>query len=256
MITLRVRFSGLCLFHEDGTGIVVRVLDAPGHTPQLWLDTGTGTDTNKLPRKPDSTSEECVLVEDTHGTVGADWRNVAKYTLDNEEISFGNGGGSGPSSLPGVAQLTKVHPDLGKVNPTMGVGALITLNHGSFNLGPMWPLKLWNDRHPKAVSEPVELPLWTDLLIETTDTAFKVDSSSLTGGWELKPLKQQVDIWIFADGATRSSKHFTHLYDVCHKATHHPWPEFKDTLPPCQERGRQMSWKVGGSTFCPDGEYP
>lgn len=244
MITLRVRFSGLCLFHKEGSHVVVRVVQAQGHKPQLWLDAATGV--NKSQRTEDGVSKECALVEGGRGGVSTDWRTVEKYSLLGEEISFGNGQPSGPSNLPGVAPLNKVHPLLGGVNRAKGVGAIVTLNRGRFVLGPPRDVD-WNDKDAQGTG-PTHLPLWTDLLIETTDSSFRIDSTA--GSWELKPVKDQVDIWIFADGTGNSSEHFKHLYDFCHGATKKPWPQLKKPLPKCAV----INTRKIGSTFCPDGQ--
>lgn len=248
MTTLRVRFSGLCLFHKENGKVVVRVVQAPGHKPQLWLDTATGSNESQE-RIADGVSKECALMQDSRGNLTADWRTVEKYSLLGEEISFGNGEPPGPTDLPGVAPLSKVHPSLRGVNRAKGVGAIITLNRGRFRLGPTRAVD-WNDKDASG-TEPTHLPLWTDLLIETTDAAFRVDSSA--GSWELVPSNTQIDIWIFADGTGSSSEHFKHLYDFCHNATKKPWPQLKP--PPLPKCGVIGTKKIG-STFCPDGEHP
>lgn len=247
--TLRVRFSGLCMFHEENGSIVARVVMAHGHTPQLWLNLATGR--NKSPREADGISKECALAWDSEtDTVTADWQTVEKYTLNEEEIRFETGNGDGPDHLPGVAPLREVHPGLRGINKAKGVGAIITLNHGQFQLVPKWRVQ-WQDPHLGAPG-PNELPLWTDLLITTNDATFKIVSTA--GDWDLEPNNnQQVEVWILADRRGGSGRHFRHLYDYCHGVSAKPWPKLQDDLPKCALS--LLNSRRVGSTFCPDGQY-
>lgn len=252
MITLRVRFSGLCLFYMESTDVMVRVLDPPGHAAQLWLDTATGE--NGTQRKPDADGvKECALAKGSNGQLKATWRTVDKFKLTNERITFANGQGSGPTRLPGVASLRSVHPGLGDVDRMKPFGAELKLNHGRFSLGTKRGVA-WNDKHPHG-QQPSLIPLWVDLLVDTTDTVFRIDSSAAAGGWELKPVNQQVDVWLLADGTGGMGQHFKHLFDYCDQPRFKPWPTLKHGLPSCSTGDRIKPRKVG-STFCPDGEYP
>lgn len=250
MITLRVRFSGLCLFYKKNQEVKARVLNSGGHVAQLWIDTASGG--NGTTRQPDhSDVDECVLDRVSNGQLKGLRRTVDKYVLVGEDLAVANANGPAPGGLPGVAQLRLLHPGLGPV-VSKSYGAELTIDHGVFRLGLKRSVQ-WQDTHPHG-RQLSPIPLWVDLLVETSDQVFRIDSSAAVGGWELKPTNQQIDVWLMADGLGASGTHFKHLFDHCGSPMFKPWPSLVKSLPSCPDGDRVTTFKVG-NTFCPDGQY-
>lgn len=257
MAKLRIRFSGMCLFHKENGGVVARVLDAPGHNPELWIDPMTATiGSLRVPAR----QEECVLQNGGEGLT-RNLREVEKYRLANERISFANGNGSGPSQLPNVVSFQQLLSVVAPVDTTKRVGAVISLNRGEFVSGPPVDV-IWNDM-PSGMTGPSTLPIWTDLMIETNDHSFKIDSDARRGGWELTPTGEAaIEAWVLGDVAqgTGSLDHFTHFFEFLNGQLGGPYPDLHPsvTLPKCPDAsgvpGRVHALLVGGNTFCPDGK--
>lgn len=254
MATLRIRFGGLCLFQfNQNNQVVVRVLKATGHKPQLWLDPATGT--VETARRPFPKPKDICTLESIN--LIPVQRQVLKFNLSGKEkISFGNGDGSGPAQLPGVAKLGRFNGN-GGTNANADFAAEITLNKGRWD--PVVPKRpvTWNNANLTEV-----LPLWTDLIITTEGDFFDL-LSGINGqpgdGWRFKPFTTtgEVRAWVLSHGPGHRKKalHFHHLFDQLLKPpTPRPWPELQEGLPDCQSLARPRV--VSGSAFCPDGQYP
>lgn len=248
MATLRVRFSGLCLFYRpyDDAVCNVRVLPAPHHQPELWVDCAT-TIVRSGARVPFATGPECVL--EHHGTLAAELRDVHKYFLyPDEVISFEDGQTPGPTYLPGVASLTEVEPNMVGVRPA---GVRIRLTYGTYELGPKRAV-IWHDLPSPPPEPPNKLPLWTDLVTDSDQSTISIESTR--GDLVLEPCDEtEMRVWILSDDvragyATRKAEHFKHHYLYGIGSRHAPWPELEEDLPGCPP--------LVGSTFCPDGQYP
>lgn len=258
MAKLRVRFSGMCLFHQQNGGLVARVLAVPGHKAELWVDPTTATISTS--RQPNS-QDECILQNGGAGLTRKP-RKVQKYGLAGEQISFINGNGSGPPQLPDVVSIEQLDPGIPSVDPTKPVGAVISLNRGEFVSGP--PVGVTWMNMPADRTGPSTLPIWTDLVIETNDASFKIGSDAREGGWELTPTGSgDVEVWVLSDVAVGTGEldHFTHFFGFLAGESHgRPFPELHPsvTLPTCPDGSgvpeRVNALLVGGNTFCPDGK--
>lgn len=258
MATLRLRFSGLCFFYREHGGlIVVRVLNPMKHDAELWCDPTTAmVETNRKGTK----GEVCTLEGMGLNPVP---RRVNKYGLDGKEnITFANGKGDGPKTLPGVASLSRFNDKKGmKDGKQADFAASFTLNKGGWDsqkasLGVEW-WKWENNQKKPGAKGPVKLSLWTDLIVASDANVFELTSTTTEGGWKFTPYTKtgEVRLWVGAafDSDT-DGEHFIHHFDQLNNAPKVPeWPELEKELPKCQGIGARAN---PGTTFCPDSQYP
>jgi hypothetical protein len=258
MATMRVRFSGLCLFHQDAGKVLARVLRALDHRPELWIDPTTAQIDSLRPWVDES---ECTL-EHVGGELRAVPRSLRKYEFagDNERVAFLNGSPTGPVELPGVASLS-AQGGKGGVNTQMEVGAVVTASLGVWDLGPRVEVD-WQHKTKGDGSD--RIAIWADLLISGAGP-FIIDGAQ--GGWTLTPWTPtaEVRVWILSDDVADTAestdpteaRHFQHQYHYL--MDDFPpldgWPKMRTPLPKCR-RVRGIKRRNLTSTFCPDGQYP
>lgn len=258
MAKLRIRFSGMCLFHQHNGGLVARVLAAHKHTPELWIDPTTATISTS---RHSESQEECIL-QNGGASLTRKPQTIQKYKLAGEQISFVNGNGSGPTQLPDVVSIEDLVPGIPPVDPRKPVGAVIHLNRGEFVSGP--PVAVTWKNMPAGSTGPSTLPVWTDLVIETDDPSFEIASDAPQQGWELTPTGNgDVEVWVLSDveEGTGALDHFTHFFEfLTGTAQGRPFPklDYGVNLPKCPDDSgvpeRAHALLIGGNTFCPDGK--
>lgn len=271
MATLRVRFSGLCLFHKKKGEVLVWLIQAPNHDAALWID----PQTVKVDDDPPSELVERCFVEEKGNDLEPVTREVHKYALTKGEVLSFVGGQNGPTALPGAVSLKKLHPGVRRLSPHPPLAATVRLNRGSFGGGGSRGAS-WH-HVPGGGSTPKETPLWRDLVVRGLNE-YALESrlspaADPTRTWKLTPASRSADmlVWIGSESVKttsdpRSGEHFQHLFhavemtasSVARQAPKYPYPRL-DVDWPCAgvakgiKRGERSTV---GSSFCPDGQYP
>lgn len=272
MATLRVRFSGLCLFHrvaeDKNTEVVVWLVKAHHHEANLWVD----ADTVKPTLEPDATGSYCFVEEDENKKLVATSREVRKFQLGGGEVLSFVGGQQGPRALPGLVSLKKLHRGVGNLKKDPPLEAVIRLNRGAFSSKTVVRGAGWHDV-PGGGSTPSRVRLWTDLVVRGLDH-YDVESRPTpdqepTRTWRFSPeTTGEMRVWIGSHSDEtndpRSGKHFGHLYNACDvddldAPARRPYPNLDEKWPCSDAVKKTMElWPplTVGSTFCPDGQYP
>lgn len=269
---MRLRFSGLCLFHVDDGEVVAWVLDAKHHTPGLWFDPKTATSFEfKGGGAADAKNvTECFVIEKEDGKLGYEERAVDKVKLQKGEVLSFAGGTGGPPFLPGAVSLGSVHDGLQGMNYSQPRAAVVRLNRGRFVKVPKRTV-IWHNL-PGGTNPPREVRLWTDLIVDglgsyTLESRNQGADQSKDPVWSLNiklDPAQEARLWILNDfkgtppPGGRKATHFVDHFDCTYGKAYKPYPELEEDWPCKSSRSGEIipMGAAGGSMFCPDGQYP
>lgn len=289
MKRMRVRFSGLCLFHEDDGEIVAWVVDAEEHAPSLRYDRSTAKSFKT--DAPVQSVTKCFVEEQNDKLVG-EQRTVNEISLKAGEVLSFRGGTGGPPFLPGAISLQSAHPGLKGMDYSTVPAAVIRLNRGRFVRVPERPV-IWHNL-PGGTKPPRLVRMWTDLIVDgldsyTLESRTAADDPSDPPVWsltvELDPTKE-ARLWILNEyqktvhpSNAQKALHFPMHYECTKGKKYKPYPELEEPWP-CADKhaaggtggshhgaepgehghgaapGAVAAAAAGGSMFCPDGQYP
>lgn len=275
MATLRVRFSGLCLFHRlvevKKAEVGVWIVSAHNHEANLWVDSET-VDTTHMPDVP---SPYCFVEENENKELVATSRKVHKFQLGGGEVLSFVGGQQGPKILPGLVSLKKLHRGVGNLKEVPPLEAVVRLNRGGFSTKRVARGAGWHDV-PGGGSTPNSVRLWTDLVVHGLDH-YELESRPAPGEeptrtWKFSPKTEttrEMRVWIGSHSQKdthdpQSGEHFRHLFSACDideldAPARRPYPKLDEEWPCSKAVTKSMElWPplTVGSTFCPDGQYP
>lgn len=274
MIQLRMRFSGMCLFHKPNNLWRVCVLQEPGHKPVLWFDPATCTVTVQGGSTTPNTY--CFVELDQNGSLHAVERTIEESAISQKETIRFDGVTGTTNGAPGAVSFGDVHPPvLTGVNENQDIAAIIELSGGQLVPGPD-EVVVWNQL-PGGTRPPAKVHLWTDFLLDDpTASFFTLKSSRTNRSWAVTPNMNEVaHVWVLSHSTSSPTNpkvglHFKHHFSRLHGAEFEPYPELVTPLPVCPQRPAEVSRNrsaealtgssatvaAGSSSFCPDGQYP